>query len=589
MAPMDRSERHRLMKSQAIDCETLMRIVESTRSTLSADAFASLKNVVDSYLMFQQELAVKGMRIGMLRRLFLGFGSEATQNVTGAGMPDPTDAGDQPGKGDIESGDSSADTSTEASVPDESAAANDDEKPKPKRKRRKGGNGRNSAADYTGAEVINVPHETLQHKSPCPECFDGKVYMQIKPAVIVRITGMSPLGATVYNKARLRCNLCNTVFTAESPDDIGDNKYDETASATIGMLRYGYGLPWYRIEKLCGNQGIPMPSSTQWDVVNRAEKQLACVFDALVSQAAQGDLVYIDDTRAKVLDLNAELQQVLAKATKEVQNNGGKGRSKLKRIRTGVCTTGIVSDGPAGEIVLFFTGANHAGENLEALLNRRDTTLGPPIQMADGLSHNTAGDFETLLACCMTHGRRQFIDVVVPFPDAVEHVLNEIKLVYGHDAEAKQKQLDPQQRLDYHKKHSKPVMDRLEAWLHRQLDDKIVEPNSRLGGAIYYMLDHWLPLTLFLRVAGAPIDNNLVERMLKRVIVHRKNSLFYKTENGARVGDCFMSLIVTAERHGENAFEYLVAVQRHHAIVAQSPANFMPWNFRKTMAALGLS
>ena len=145
------------------------------------------------------------------------------------------------------------------------------------------------------------------------------------------------------------------------------------------------------------------------------------------------------------------------------------------------------------------------------------------------------------------------------------------------------------ERLAYHQKHSKPVMDELRAWMKKQIDERLVEPNSGLGAAIAYLDDHWDRLTLFLRVAGAPIDSNLVERALKLAIRHRKNSLFYRSERGALVGDCFMSLIHTAERCGVNAFEYLVALLRNSRLVAESPADWMPWNYATTIARLELS
>ncbi len=78
-----------------------------------------------------------------------------------------------------------------------------------------------------------------------------------------------------------------------------------------------------------------------------------------------------------------------------------------------------------------------------------------------------------------------------------------------------------------------------------------MEPNSGLGKAISYMLRQWPALTLFLREPGAPLDNNLCERALKKAILHRKNSLFYKTLNGAEVGDLYMSLIHTCELKSE--------------------------------------
>ena len=57
------------------------------------------------------------------------------------------------------------------------------------------------------------------------------------------------------------------------------------------------------------------------------------------------------------------------------------------------------------------------------------------------------------------------------------------------------------------------------------------------------MLNHWEKLTRFLHVPGAPLDNSIRERALKKAILHRKNALFYKTQRGARVGDMYMSLI----------------------------------------------
>jgi hypothetical protein len=113
-----------------------------------------------------------------------------------------------------------------------------------------------------------------------------------------------------------------------------------------------------------------------------------------------------------------------------------------------------------------------------------------------------------------------------------------------------------------------------------------VEPNAGLGQAISYLLKHWDKLTLFLRVAGAPIDNNLVERALKKAILHRKNSLFYKTRKGAQMGDLFMSLIHTCELNGANAFDYLTELQRHAEQLKQNPSAWMPWNYRDTLARL---
>ena len=129
-------------------------------------------------------------------------------------------------------------------------------------------------------------------------------------------------------------------------------------------------------------------------------------------------------------------------------------------------------------------------------------------------------------------------------------------------------------------------MHALHAWMAKQIKEHRVEPNSGLGQAIAYMQNHWEKLTLFLRVPGAPLSNNLCERALKKAILHRKNSLFYRTLNGAKVGDLFMSLIHTAELHQREPFDYLVTLLRHEAAVALAPADWMPWNYTATLATL---
>ena len=157
-------------------------------------------------------------------------------------------------------------------------------------------------------------------------------------------------------------------------------------------------------------------------------------------------------------------------------------------------------------------------------------------------------------------------------------------LVYGYEEQARAGGLSPEERLHFHQEHSGPVMENLHAWLNAQFEEKKVEPNSGLGQAISYLLKHWEKLTLFLKTPGAPLDNNIVERALKKAILHRKNSLFYKTRKGAQMGDLFMSLIHTCELNGANPFDYLTELQRHAEELKQRPSEWMPWNYRETLA-----
>ena len=428
-------------------------------------------------------------------------------------------------------------------------------KPKPK------GHGRNAAADYSAAEQIKVDHASLKPKDNCPGCLKGILYQMKVPKVVVRITGKAPLGAKVYQMQKLRCNLCGEIFIADTPADIGQEKYDAASAAMIALLKYGSGMPFYRLEQLQGSCGVPLPASTQWEIVEQMANGLYPVYYELNRQAAQGDIIHNDDTTMKILAL--------------MQNNDEQDQSQRK----GIFTTGILSTVNDQKIALFFTGRKHAGENMADLLQQRQSDRSPPIQMCDALSRNTSDAFKSILANCLAHGRRKFVEVALNFPEQCRYVIETLAEVYKYDEIAKEQNMTADERLHFHQSKSGPLMEDLKTWLNDQLDQKKVEPNSSLGQAISYMLNHWKPLTLFLRVPKAPLDNNICERALKKAILHRKNALFYKTENGARVGDLFMSLIHTCNLASVNPFDYLTALPEHPADLVEHPEKWLPWNY----------
>jgi hypothetical protein len=431
---------------------------------------------------------------------------------------------------------------------------------KPKAKGKKKGHGRNGAADYTGADKTTVTHGQLKHKDPCPSCLKGKVYTRKQPKRIIRITGRSPLRASVYELEVLRCNLCGEIFTADASQDIGEEKYDASAAAMIALLKYGNGFPFYRLENLHNSVGIPLPASTQWDIVRDFYWHAYPAFDELIKQAAGAKVIHNDDTTMKILSVVNETQDAK---------------------RKGIFTSGMVAVLDDHKIGLFFTGRNHAGENLADLLAKREADLGPPIQMCDALSRNSPNNFETILANCISHGRRRFVDVYDNFPDECTHVLNALGKVYKNDADAREQNLSDDQRLELHQNRSGPLIKDLRDWFDEQFEKKKVEPNSGLGQAINYMCNHWDELTLFLRQPGAPLDNNICERALKKAILNRKNALFYKTERGARVGDLYMSLIHTCELCSTNPFDYLVSLRENASEVKCHPGRWMPWNYKE--------
>src|SRR5262249_3431866 len=316
-----------------------------------------------------------------------------------------------------------------------------------------------------------------------------------------------------------------------------------------------------------------LPASTQWDIVQAVATSLTPAFDELIRQAAQGDVLHNDDTTIKIVELRGRRGRSEALARTEGEGDEADGR-------TGLFTSGVVALRDNHRVALFFSGRRHAGENLAEVLRHRAAELPPPIQMCDALSRNLPGELQTILAHCLAHARRQFVDIHDRFPEPCRHLLETVAGVYRNDAIARERQLSSEARLQWHQQESQPTMQLLHAWLNRQLDERLAEPNSALGGAIRYMLRHWEKLTLFLRQAGAPLDNNVCERALKKAILHRKNALFYKTQNGARVGDLFMSLIYTCQLNEANPFDYLTQLQRHADQVAAHPELWMPWNYR---------
>jgi transposase len=516
-------------------------LARSLDAPLAEADYRKLAAALDTLAHLTQLLAAKDTTIRDLRQLLFPASTEKTRNVF-------------PNAGS------------------EAAAAGP---PQQQQKKKKPGHGRNAAAAYEGARRVRTAHPTLKTGDPCPACEKGKLYTQQEAKVLVRIVGQAPIAATVYEMERLRCNLCGEIFTAPAPAEAGgeqQRKYDETAAAMMATLRYGGGMPLNRLKDLEASLGIPLPASTQWGIVEEVAQLIQPAHDELIRQAAQGEVLHNDDTSMKVLSLRRE----------KLTADSGE--------RTGVFTSGIVSTRPGHRIALFFTGRQHAGENLSEVLERRAAQLAPPIQMCDALSRNLKlpAELGVIVGHCLAHGRRRFVAVAENFPEPCRHVLQQLGAVYANDAQARQRGLSPQQRLRFHQQHSQPVMDELEAWLQAQLAEKRVEPNSGLGTAMTYLLKHWERLTLFLRQAGAPLDNNVCERALKKAILHRKNSLFYKTQNGARVGDLFMSLIHTAELCGANPFDYLTQLQRHAAELAAAPAQWMPWNYHQAGDRSGL-
>jgi hypothetical protein len=437
------------------------------------------------------------------------------------------------------------------------------------------GYGRLGSEVYEGAERVECRHEALAVGQRCPVCGQGRLYA-VPPGVEIRIDGNALLSAIRYEVEKLRCSACGQIFTASLPVDVGDEKYSARARAVLAVSRYYLGLPLYRVQAYQAMLGVPVPDATQWDQIEKVGDCSYVVFAYLEALAAQGELIYQDDTSVRILTLMAENLTLQAQAEAM-----GFVRSQE---RTGMFTTALVVQVGEHTICLYYSSRAHAGENLQALLEQRQVGLDKPVVMSDALARNEANEDELIRCHCLAHGRRQFSDLEEVFPTECRVVIEALKQVFDHEDEARTQQLSPEERLAYHQASSGPIMHSLKQWLAHQFDDRLVEPNSALGKAITYMQAHWVTLTRFLSIPGAPLDNNLVERALKLFIRQRKNSLFFATEHSAYIASVLTSLIATCLSAGVNALDYLVALQEYRREVCRAPAAWLPWNYQANLS-----
>ena len=426
-----------------------------------------------------------------------------------------------------------------------------------------------AAADYPGAKRVQVPHPQLHPGDPCPDCKQGKLYLLKRPAQIVRITAQSLFAATRFELEKLRCKLCGKTFTAPAPPEAGLEKDDPNVGPAVG-----YCALWRRAAALPLGQDADRPGRAParlhaMGTHGQSRPGPQPVQEALVTLAAQGHLIHNDDTTMRVQSLTKE-----------------SGAATPGKERTGIFTTSLLSEVEGHRIALFFTGHHHAGENL-------DRVAGPSRQ--GGLTRPSR--CATRSRATLPRSSKRFWPIAWLMADDSSWTspktsppsASTCSKAWGKFINTTRRPKRPGSRRRPGSASTRSTVRR--SWTtcgsgwSQQLESREsgVEPNSGLGQAIHYMLNHWEPLTLFLRQAGAPLDNNICERALKMAILHRKNSLGYKTQNGARLGDLFMSLIHTSRLCAGNPLDYLNAVVRHAKEAREHPTRWFPWNYKQAL------
>ena len=349
-------------------------LLQRAAGALNPEDYQLIKAVVESYAYLTDLVEDRSTTIQRLRKLLFGASTEKTRTVFNT---PPDQAGPSPAPPATASGDNAAATPT----PDAAAPA------APRQ-----GHGRHGAADYSAAEKVPVSHASLHAGDACPECRRGTIYEAAHPGVLVRFAGQAPLHAKIYELQKLRCHLCGHVFTAEPPPGVGTEKYDATAGSMIALLKYGTGLPFHRLEGLQASLGLPLPAATQWDIVHDLAQRIEPVYEELIRQAAQGEVLHNDDTTIKILELMGKRAATRRLADAAVADStAGESADTSPTARRGMFTSGIVSTHGGRRIALFFSGRQHAGENLADVLARRGAALRPPLPMGGARARPTSG------------------------------------------------------------------------------------------------------------------------------------------------------------------------------------------------------
>ena len=538
------------------DGEALMARIRA--SSLSGDDQRVLVKLIELYFWLIVALQETKISLKRLKRLLFGRGAQRSE-ADGAADSGGRCGGESATSGPERSGcatESDADVGVEQGEADQA---------------RRRGHGRQGAEAYTGAQRVVCRHDELAAGQRCPACGRGSLY-RLPAGVEIRIDSAGVLNAVRYELEKLRCSGCGQIFTAPLPPSAGVEKYTPQARAVIALSRYQLGLPFHRLEQFQALVGVPVADATLWDQAEQVANGVYPVFEQLQKRAAQSPVFYHDDTGVRIQTLLDENH-----ARREAMEAG-----ETSDLRVGMYTTAIVAEDGEHTIVLYFSGRAHAGENLSKVLAQREPGLPKPIVMSDALAANTLAEEANVIRCyCLAHGVRSFSELEALFPHSCQRVLEDLARVYDIDAETAE--FSDSQRLRHHQRHSEPILTALKRWLEQQLSEREVEPNSRLGKAFLYLLKHWAKLTRVLTVAGAPLDNNVVERALKLMIRQRSASVFFASVHSATVGSMLASVVASAAGAGINVLDYLVALQQHRSAVFKNPAAWLPWCYQQQL------
>jgi transposase len=464
----------------------------------------------------------------------------------------------------------------------ESENKNEHSKPKEKRK-----GGKNKLP------LGNIIAHTLSAEEKICPCCKNKMHKQ-RPKTRTYVLALPMLSTETHVSESYRCLSCDVQETANKRNDIANEcigRYHFSAVSSLATLRYQCGMASYRMENMSDALGIKVADSTQWYLFENAASIVQPFVCYLEKEVANAPKQHVDDTHNIILDLVKGIEKEQEQALQQ-----GKDPQK---VRSGIHTTNLTGVFPEGRIVLYKTGLHHACEILAQILSKR-TIDEQIIIMADAASANTSKinlqENENIkIANCNSHTIRKFKDLADKETETalknciknhetseyLNYFLFRYKTIFKN--ENLTKNMTPKERLYFHQNNSLPLMLEMKNKIEQDIHNKIFEPNDETGKVYKYFSNHFIKLCVFCYFEGAPVCNNLSERMLKSIIRHRKNSLFFKTQLGATVADILTSILFTAKENNLNSVEYLRDLLIYQNLWNQNPKDWLPWNYLDTI------
>jgi hypothetical protein len=385
----------------------------------------------------------------------------------------------------------------------------------------------------------------------------------------LQFTGNAPVEVAKYNKKVLRCNACGHEFMRSKKI----TKWTNGARSNI-ILQKVTGTPWHRLADLQKLHGIAVAASTMWTQVQNVWNEVASyIYTALMDEASKSKMLCIDDTGAKILEVIAENQNLPEKQRKACHT-------------TTICATRICANTKArSKILLYITAQKYSGQNVAPLLEARFKQIpdSKVVIVSDMLAANTphiSSDLQknVIMSGCLVHARRKFFELLDFWPNECRYFIEEIAHIYNNEDRCIY--MNDKDRLKYHQENSWVHMNNIYNKIESLFASKQVEPNSDLGKAMNYWLNHKKKLTTFLRLKGVVLDNNLSERALKRIIIQRKNSLFFYSRDSAEILSGMASIVATCKENNINAFAYLNWIQENWKLAQETPEHFLPWSYQ---------